>query len=48
VAGDEVAARGAAALDEALRSGDWDRAHGALRHLPEWDGSLRLVVAAGG
>lgn len=28
-----------------LASGAWDRAHGHLRTTPEYDGSLRLIVA---
>ncbi len=48
VVGDEVAARGVAALEAALQSGAWDRAHGALRQSQIWRGSLRLVVAEGG
>ena len=28
-----------------LESGRWDARHGALRTLPEFDGSLRLVTA---
>lgn len=30
-----------------LRSGRWDARHGALRTLPEFDGSLRLVIGRG-
>jgi SAM-dependent methyltransferase len=37
-----------ARLDEALRSGAWDAAHGHLRELDEFDGSLRLVVSEQG
>lgn len=48
VVGDEVAARAVAALEAALQSGAWDRAHGALRQSQTWHGSLRLVVAEGG
>ena len=48
VVGEEVAERGVAALESALRSGAWDRAHGALRQSEIWHGSLRLVVAEEG
>ena len=36
-------ARGAARLD--LRSGDWDRHHGHLRHLGQLDVGHRLITA---
>ncbi|WP_144711625.1 class I SAM-dependent methyltransferase [Curtobacterium pusillum] len=43
---DEITARrSVAALRTALESGDWDRAHGALRVRPTYDGSVVLVVA---
>jgi SAM-dependent methyltransferase len=43
---DEVTARrSVAALRTALETGDWDRAHGALRTQPTYDGALVLVVA---
>ncbi|WP_439693100.1 class I SAM-dependent methyltransferase [Curtobacterium sp. SP.BCo] len=43
---DELTARrSVAALRSALESGDWDRAHGALRVQPTYDGSLVLVTA---
>lgn len=32
-------------LAEALESGAWDRAHGALRDQESFDGSLRLVIS---
>jgi SAM-dependent methyltransferase len=32
-------------LRQALDSGRWDAAHGAMRHLPTWQGSLVLVRA---
>lgn len=34
-----------AALAAAVEDGTWDRRHGHLRTVPEYDGSLRLVVA---
>jgi SAM-dependent methyltransferase len=34
-----------ARLDEALRSGAWDAAHGHLRAMDSFDGSLRLVIS---
>jgi len=34
-----------AALANDLASGAWDRRFGALRTQPEFDGSLRLIVA---
>lgn len=37
--------RSVAALRTALESGDWDRAHGALRVRPSYEGSLVLVTA---
>lgn len=43
---DEVTARrSVAALRSALESGEWDRAHGALRTQPTYDGSLVLLTA---
>ena len=33
------------ALAADLASGEWDRRFGALRSRPEFDGSLRLIVA---
>jgi len=43
---DEMTARrSVAALRSALESGDWDRAHGALRVRPTYEGSLVLVTA---
>jgi hypothetical protein len=32
------------ALERDLRSGEWDRRHGHLRELDEFDVGLRLVV----
>jgi SAM-dependent methyltransferase len=32
-------------LRQALDDGSWERAHGPLRQLPSFDGSLRLIVA---
>jgi SAM-dependent methyltransferase len=32
-------------LGDDLASGGWDARHGALRELPEFDGSLRLIVS---
>jgi SAM-dependent methyltransferase len=40
-----AAARAVDRLRADLASGEWDRKHGALRQQPEYDGSLRLVVA---
>lgn len=40
-----VEARSVEALRMALESGEWDARHGALRTLPEYVGSVRLVVA---
>jgi len=31
-----------------LASGAWDERHGHLRHRPEWDGAVRLVVSTPG
>jgi hypothetical protein len=41
---DGVVARFERGMSADLRSGRWDAWHGALRTLPEFDGSLRLVV----
>lgn len=41
---DGVVARFERELGADLRSGRWDARHGALRTLPEFDGSLRLVI----
>ncbi len=46
-AGPEAEARGVGRLRDALASGAWDARHGHLRSLPEYAGSLRLVVSAG-
>ena len=32
-------------LDADLASGEWDAEHGALRELPSYEGSLRLVIS---
>jgi SAM-dependent methyltransferase len=37
--------RAVAALRRDLESGAWDERHGRLRELPEFDGSLRLVIS---
>jgi SAM-dependent methyltransferase len=42
---DETAARYVEALRGDLASGAWDRTYGHLRTTPEFDGSLRLIVA---
>jgi len=42
--GPEVDARFALDLAADLESGAWDEKYGELRTLPEWDGSLRLVI----
>ena len=41
---DDVHARFERELRADLDSGTWDAAHGGLRTLPEFDGSLRLIV----
>ncbi len=41
----ETASRYVDDLRTALDSGTWDARHGALRMLPQFDGSLRLVVS---
>lgn len=41
----DTAASYVEALRTALASGDWDRAYGHLRSAPEYEGSLRLIVA---
>jgi hypothetical protein len=40
-----IVERGVAALAADLADGTWDARHGALRALPEWQGSIRLIVA---
>jgi SAM-dependent methyltransferase len=42
--GDDVEARFVASLSADLRSGAWDARHGELRTLPQFEGSLRLIV----
>ena len=42
--GPQVDARFARELAADLESGRWDDRYGGLRTLPEWDGSLRLVI----
>jgi hypothetical protein len=42
--GDDVHERFERELGADLGSGAWDAAHGALRTMPEFDGSLRLVI----
>ena len=42
-----VRARGAAALTADLASGAWDRRHGHLRRLDEFDGGYRIAIAGG-
>lgn len=37
--------RGLERLDADLASGAWDRAHGHVRELAEYDGALRLITA---
>jgi SAM-dependent methyltransferase len=44
---DGVVARFERELSADLRSGRWDGRHGALRTLPGFDGSLRLVIGRG-
>jgi len=44
---DGVVARFKRELSTDLRSGRWDARHGALRTLPQFDGSLRLVIGCG-
>jgi hypothetical protein len=39
--------RGLERLEEDLASGAWDRAHGHVRELAEYDGALRLITANG-
>jgi SAM-dependent methyltransferase len=41
----QAATRAVDLLRSELASGEWDRKYGALRQLPEYNGSLRLVVA---
>lgn len=41
----EVRERYAEALREAVASGAWDQAHGALRRQPAYEGSLTLITA---
>ncbi len=41
----DVVERAVARLRADLDSGEWDRRYGALRSQPEYDGSLRLIVA---
>jgi hypothetical protein len=41
---DSVVARFERELSADVRSGRWDAQHRALRTLPEFDGSLRLVI----
>src|SRR5829696_3318827 len=41
----DVVARIVAAVERDLRDGSWDRRHGHLRELDEYDAGLRLVVA---
>jgi SAM-dependent methyltransferase len=40
-----VVARGVAALVADLADGTWDARYGGLRTLPQWHGSIRLIVA---
>jgi SAM-dependent methyltransferase len=40
-----IVERGVSALAADLADGTWDSRHGALRGLPEWQGSIRLIVA---
>jgi hypothetical protein len=40
----EVVDRVVAAVERDLRSGEWDRRHGRLRELSEYDAGLRLIV----
>jgi SAM-dependent methyltransferase len=42
----EAERRAVARLREDLASGAWDRRYGELREQPEFDGSLRLIVAS--
>lgn len=42
---EETSARYVEDLRRDLQSGAWDRKHGHLRTAPEYDGSLRLIVA---
>ncbi len=42
---DETEAATVARLREQLESGKWDRAHGHLRTLPEYQGALRLLIS---
>lgn len=44
---DSVVAKFECELGSDLRSGRWDARHGALRTLPGFDGSLRLVIGRG-
>jgi hypothetical protein len=41
----DVEERAVAALARDIRSGEWDRRFGHLRHQPSFEGSLRLVVS---
>ncbi|WP_131785634.1 methyltransferase domain-containing protein [Protofrankia symbiont of Coriaria ruscifolia] len=41
----DVTERAVAQLRDDLESGVWDRRYGALRHQPEFHGSLRLITA---